>query len=262
MCPLKLFKFPLFILVFLTFTSPTFAVQSDYSWYLKAGDKSPKWNEFIEPGFSAFDAGNLSTAYVLLNKAYELGCRDALLLYRLAIYKESRGQAGEAAQLTELALQKIQTQYPNHPLALGIHEHAGRILYKNDNFEGALAQFEQVVGKIPDNLPTLFMAGQCARILKKFDKAKEFLERALKLPGTKSGTDGDENTGQIMLLKLLSELMAVSYGLKDAAACVAYADEILKISPTDKSALSYKQKSKYLKSIQEEKEKLKKIMNQ
>lgn len=225
------------LLVFgdLSAQSQTKHLQNDYSFYLKSGDRSPKWNDFIEPAFSSFDSGNLATAYVFLKRAYEAGCRDGLLLYRLGIYKESLHLYNEAAILLAEAATKIPKQYAKHPLARGIHEHAGRALYQANDFVRALPELEKALEFTPDNFMLLFMSGQILRTNAQPASAREHFKRALKA----KPPEGLETDAKYRLLR---ELIIVTYDLKDLSTCSSYIQQVLAIAPTDPIALSYKQK--------------------
>lgn len=206
-----------------------------YSLYLKSGHRSPKWDELIEPGFQSFDGGNYATAYVFLKRAYDRGCRDGLLLFRLGLYKESQGQYKEAASFLAEGAEKLPKQYPGHPLAKSIHDHAGRVLYQADDYARALPELLKAIDVTPDNFMALFMAGQILRIKKEYTQAKQLLEKALaaKLP-----QDITTNPRP----RVLAELMIVAYELKDLDAALSYANQILETSPTDTLAQSYKEK--------------------
>lgn len=226
---------------------------NDYQLYLKTGDRSPKWNEFIEPGFQSFDGGNLATAYVFLNKAYNLGCRDALLLYRLGLYQETKGKYKEAADLLAEAAEKIGTQYPSHPLNRTIHEHAGRALYQANDFNRALPELQKALESAPDNFMLLMMTGQILRSEKKYEEAKAVFEKALTVKQPEDLTTDPK-------IKLWGELMMLSYELKDNETSLAYATKILEKNPGDPVALSYKQRIEYEKFKMREREAIEKIV--
>lgn len=215
--------------------TPAATKRSDYSYYLKAGDRSPKWNELIEPGFSSFDSGNLATAAVFLKRAHERGCRDGLLLYRLGIFQESQRQYKVAADLLAEAAEKLPKQYPGHPLARGIHEHAARVLYQADDYARALPELKKALEHDPDNFVLIFMAGQLLRLNKSYAEARTLFEHALQIkPPEGLGLDPNQ--------RVWRELMSVTYELGDLKACAAYADMIIAANPNDQIALSYKQK--------------------
>ena len=238
----------------LSFSTPLFAAtQTDYELYLKSGDRSPKWNDLVESGFESFDSGNLPTASIFLERAYNAGCRDALLLFRLGLFRESRGQYKEAAALLKLSAEKIAKQYPSHPLAKGIHEHLGRELFQSNDFDGALSEFKKALEYSPDNFMMLFMSGQILRSKKETDAAKIMFEKALQA----KPPAGIPYNPQ---LKVVSELMAIAFEQKDFDTCLLYADKILSVSPQDATALSYKKKSQEAKLKQREREVIEKIV--
>lgn len=227
--------------------------KDDYQFYLKSGHRSPEWNEFIEPAFQSFDGGNLSTAYVFMRRAYDKGCRDGLLLYRLALYQESRGKFREASDMMTQALEKLPKQYPGHPLSKAIHEHAGRIFYQTEEYDKALPEFQKALEISPDNFMALFMAGQILRIKKEYDGARKLLEKALQAPSPE-GIQPDPK------FQLLKELMALTLELKDFAACQVYIDAALAAAPNDQQALQYKNRIGIERQKQREREAIERIV--
>jgi len=225
---------------------------NDYALYLKAGDRSPKWNEFIEPAFSSFDSGHYSTAAIFLKKAHERGCRDGLLLYRLGIYQELQKQYKEAAELLAEAAEKVPKQYPSHPLAGGIHEHAARALYQVDDYERALPALKKALEHEPEDFLLLFMSGQLLRLAKSLPEARAAFEKALTVKPPE-GLDVDPKQ------KVWRELMAITYEQKDFEACAAYAAMLLAANPNDSVALSYKQNLDREKFLQRQMEAIKKM---
>ena len=227
--------------------------KNDIAWYLKAGDRNPKWNDLVEPGFSSFDSGAYPTASVFLKKAYDLGCRDGLLLYRLGLYQESLKNYKEAAELLLLAAERIPKQYPSHPMAKGIHEHAARALYQANDIARALPEFQAALAVTPDNFMLLFMAGQILLTQKKYEEARPLFERAL----TVKPPEGLEIDPQ---QRVWRELMKITWEMKDYESCGAYAELILAANPTDPVALSYKQQLERAKYQQKEREIIKKMV--
>lgn len=225
----------------------------DYQFYQKSGHRSPEWDEFVEPAFQSFDGGNLSTAYVFLRRAYDRGCRDGLLLYRLGLYLETRGKYKEAADLTAQAAAKIPKQYPNHPLSKGIHEHAGRILYQTEQYDLALPELKKALDFKPDNFMALFMTGQILRIQKRYDESRQVFEKAISA-APPAGTTPNPR------LQLARELMIVTFELKDFDAALAYADVVLSVAPSDQLALSYKNRIGIEKQKAREREAIERIV--
>lgn len=226
----------------------------NYSLYLKSGDKSPKWNEFIEPAFQSFESGNLATAYVFLNRAYNEGCRDGLVLFMLGLYKESKGAYKAASDLLALAAEKIPKQYPGHRFAKEIHEHAGRVLYQADDYNRALPELKKAIEAKPDNFMVLFMTGQILRVKKQYPEAKEMFEKAMKAAPPEGIAAGNAH------LKITAELMMLSFELKEFDNCLKYADEILSINPNDPAAISYKQQIERERFKIKEKETIEKLV--
>ena len=225
----------------------------DYALYLKSGDRSPKWNEFIEPAFQSFDSGNFATAYVFLRRAYDQGCRDGLVLFRLGIYKETQHKYKEAADILAQAAEKMEKQYPKHPVTKSIHEHAGRVLYQADDYERALPELDKALINSPDNFMLLFMTGQILRLKKQYPEAQQAFEKALV-------AEPPAALAQNARQKVLTELMALAYEVKDLPACQSYIDQVLALSPNNPTAMSYKARIEHELNKQKERELMQKIV--
>lgn len=228
--------------------------KSDTELYLKSGHRSIEWNDFAVSGIQSFDAGNLATAYVFLKRAYDRGCRDALILYRLGVYKELNESYQEAAGLLELAAEKFPKQYPGHAVAKSIHEHAGRALYLGGDYDRALAHLELAIKAQPDNFMLNFMAGQVQKQKGNYETARGLLERALMLsPPPKPGESPPRKA-------VMAELMVVTCELRDFDACRGYCESILTMAPNDPLALSYRQKLAVAAQKQREMEIIEKVV--
>jgi len=211
--------------------------KKDYSYYTKSGHRSSKWNNLILPGFQSFDSGSLSTSFIFLQKAYDKGCRDPLVLFRLAIYKESMKQYANAAQFIKEAVEKVGERYPTHPLNKAIHKHAGRALYNIGDINGALVHISEALKYEPDDFMLLFMAGQLLNQKGNPSEAREMLESALVV-------SPPADVGAAQAIKpLLHELMAATFNMKDYKACKSYAEQMIALDPTDRAAHDYKYKA-------------------
>jgi len=226
---------------------------ADYKLYAKLGDRNAKWDEFIAPAFTSFDQGQFATAGILLKKAYELGCRDPLVLFRLGIYYESTGEFDQAATLFDEAVEGVVKRYPGHPLAKAMPKHAGRALYKADRMDEALPHLKKALAVEPDDFMLLLMAGQIERIQGNLTEARGYFERAL-AAGPPQGVTPDPK------LALLRELIILTYELKDWDACRRYADSALKIDPRDKVANEYRKDLSRARQRQKELEIIKKLV--
>ncbi len=207
--------------------------KQDYQLYVKSGHRDKAWNEFIEPAFTSFDAGNFATAGIFLQRAYEKGCRDALVLFRLGVYRESRGNFKDAAQLFDEAAKDAVTRYPQHILATAIWRHAGRAHYEAGDIQGALPMLLKALEGSPNDFMLLLMAGQIHRMQKQYAEARALYDRLL-LTTPPEGIRPDPK------VTILGELTILSYELQDFAGCQAYIDQLLAISPMDKVGLHYK----------------------
>lgn len=227
--------------------APQVTTPSDYQLYLKSGDRDAKWNEYIEPAFSSFDSENYDTAAIFLKKAYEKGCRDPLVLFRLGIYQENRRQFKDAAMLLAEAADGFPKRYPNHPLNSSIPKHAGRVLYQIDNYEKAFSYLQKALEYEPNDFMILLMLGQISRNSKQYKESRIYFERAL-LAKPPEGTTPDPRR------TLLDELIILTFELKDLNACQQYVNIVLSSWPQDPIANSYRSRldrERYLKQQDE-----------
>lgn len=217
----------------ITSAVPVPITPKDYEIYLQSGDRGKVWDEWIKPAFESFDAGNYATAAIFLSSAYEKGCRDPMVLFRLGIYEESRGKAKEAAEMLKTAAADAKRRYPKHPLASAIHRHAGRALYKVDDYKGALPHLKEALTYEPNDFMLLLMTGQIERMEGRKEKARGYFELALAAP-MPEGVKPDPTT------TVLGELIVITYDLKDYDACDKYIKMALERDPKDKVANKYK----------------------
>lgn len=214
-------------------TAPVPVTPGDYDLYLAKGHRDKAWDEWIKPAFESFDAENYSTASIFLMQAYEKGCRDPMVLFRLGIYKESRGETKEAAKILSEAGADAPKRYPGHPLANAIHRHAGRALYKVDNYTEALPHLKEALKYEPNDFMLLLMTGQIERLEKRPESARKYFERALEAPMPKGVTPDPKST-------ILGELIIITYDAKEFDACEKYIKMALAHDPNDKVANKHK----------------------
>lgn len=225
----------------------------DYKLYLKAGHRSDKWNGDIEPAFQAFDSGNMPTAQVFMNKAYESGCRDGLFLFRYGLYKEQQAEYLAAGDILDEASKGLNKSYPSHPFAKLVHEHAGRALFEADSHDKALPHLKAAVLLQPKNFTLNFILGQTLRIKGEPFEAKQYLEAALALPRP-PGLDFDPTEA------LLVELLTVTCEYNEMAGCAQYSEAILKINPGNPIANRYRQKLQKIRMEQKQQEMIQNVI--
>ncbi|MBN1283500.1 MAG: hypothetical protein JXA24_07010 [Proteobacteria bacterium] len=225
----------------------------DLNLYRKQGHRDAKWDEFITPAFECFDADRFATAGIFLRKAYELGCRDPLVIFRLAICRESAGDAKLAAELMIEAEKGLASRYPGHPLSQAISKHAGRALYKADRYKEALPHLRKALEREPGDFMLLLMAGQVERMEKNLSEARSLFEKAI-ASGAPAGMIPDP------ALTLLRELVILTYELKDFAACEAYVAMVRERDPQDRVAAEYDRRLKSARAREKELEIIKKMV--
>ncbi len=92
----------------------TSSTELEIDTYKVQGHRSSLWDEDVFKGFQEYYRRNFNNAPLFLEKAYNLGCRDGLVLYRLAICYASSNNCKEAAFYGEQAMLKLKEQYPEH----------------------------------------------------------------------------------------------------------------------------------------------------
>ncbi|MFH1830874.1 MAG: tetratricopeptide repeat protein [Pseudomonadota bacterium] len=241
----------LVLISFSAFADPT--TKDDYNIYLKSGHHDKAWDEWIKPGFESFDEGNFATAGIFLSKAYDKGCRDPMVLFRLGIYLESRGKTKEAAEMLDEAAKGAKERYPEHPLVKAINRHAGRALFKVDDYKAALPYLNEALKYEPNDFMLLLIAGQIERMENNKPQALVLFERALAADAPEGVTPDPKTT-------VLGELIILTFDLKDFDACRKYIDEALKLDAKHKVATTYKSKIVEQQQRQKELEIIKKIV--
>jgi tetratricopeptide (TPR) repeat protein len=217
-----------------TSSAETPAAPDDYALYLQSGDHNAQWDEFIQLGFQTFDAGNLATAGIFLKQAYDRGCRDPLLLYRLGIIRESRGLYKEAADMLAQAAELIEQRYPGHPFVASLPKNAGRALFEAEDYKRALPLLQKALEREPNDFMLLLLVGQIQRMDKHLTEARASFERALAVPPPPGVTKPNPQS------TLLGELIAITYQQKDLEACQRYVDQALALNPADQLANAYR----------------------
>ncbi len=224
----------------------------DLELYMASGHRDKKWDEYIQSAFQSFDAENLATAGIFLKKAYELGCRDPLALFRLALSRENAKDPKGAADHFVEAEKELAARYPGHPLAAAINKHAGRSLYKADRYEEALPYLAKAIEIEPNDFMLLLMAGQIERIQKRYAPAREHFEKAL-AANAPTGMTPDP------VLTIQRELIIITYLLKDREACEGYIAKVKEKDPADKVANEYQRMIDKARYREKELELLKKL---
>ena len=225
----------------------------DWKAYQRFGHRAKQWDHLVKSGFETWQASNYATAAIFLNKAYAKGCRDALVLFKLGIYYELKQNIAKAVNMLVLSAEKFPRQYPRHPDAGRIGEHAGRLLYQLDEFNRALPFLEAALKAEPNNFMLLFMSGQILRMQKNYQAAKERFEHALLQTAPK---DIQPNPRVV----LLRELVILTYNSNDHTKCSVYIKQLLALAPADKTALFYQEKLNQTKHKAKERELLKKLV--
>lgn len=231
---------------------PDPTTKDDYKIYQKLGHQDKAWNEWIKPGFESFDESNYATASIFLQKAYDKGCRDPMVLFRLGIYMESRGKIKEAASYLDEAAKGTKQRYPDHALNKAVNRHAGRALYKADKYDDAKPYLLEALKYEPDDFMLLLMAGQIERLQDKKTKARALFEKALAAK-TPEGVKPNPKT------TVLGELIILTFDLKDYEACQKYIDQALKLDPKHKVAKRYNSQLQRRRIREKELEIIKKI---
>jgi tetratricopeptide (TPR) repeat protein len=230
----KLFIFGGLLVLLIGVFAANLAFADDYALYSKVGDHSKAWDEYVQPGFEAFETNNYPTALVFLQKAYDKGCRDGLVMARLGLVHESRGNTKEAIDLLGQARPKLKKVYPNHEFTQNLDAHLGRMYFSANQYDEALPLLKESLAASPDDFTLLFITGQILREQGKKAEAYELYTRAAKVPAPADVQPDPKKA-------LLKELMAITYEMQRYDEALSYAEQILILAPGDPLAASYKQ---------------------
>lgn len=239
------------LLIWLVLSASAFA--GDHDLYLKSGHRSASWDGMVKAGFSSFDTGDYQTGLVFLQKAYNLGCRDGLVLFKLGLYFETQKNYKEAEKYLKEAQVKLPEQYPEYPETKRMHEHLARLYYQTNQFDKAMPELLEALKITPDNFMLLFMTAQILRLNKNYPQAIAAFEKALTVPIPSDLKPDPKKT-------VYSELMTLYFELKDYPNCLRYAELVLSIQPKDAAALSYRQQIQTMQYKQREQEAIKKMV--
>ncbi|MFH1873632.1 MAG: tetratricopeptide repeat protein [Pseudomonadota bacterium] len=246
--------YKLLFIIFFTITlflAPQ-ALAADFDLYQNQGHKAEKWDSIVKAGFEAFDANDLETSTIFLQKAYDKGCRDGLVLFKLGLNSELNKDYNQAIKFFKLATQKLEKQYPDYSQTKKIHEHLARVYYQSDQFDQALPELELALKNEPDSFMLLFMSAQIYRGKKNNGQAIEYYEKALK-----TNIPKDIPTAQ---QTIWTELMTLYFEQGQLDLSSKYAQQILAFNPTDPTALSYQDAIQKMKYKQREQEAIKRIV--
>ena len=232
--------------------TPTWAA-TDWELYQKEGLKSNSWDKLVQAGFETETQGSAATSYVFLRKAYELGCRDALVLMKLGFYYELKQNFKEALPLFSEASVKFEQQYKDHPLQTEADAHAARLAYQLQLFDISRKFAEQALILKPNDFGLLFLAGQLQRQAGKLPEAKQRFEQAMQVGApAELGFDAQ--------VTMLRELIVITAQLEDDQACLKYAEELARKVPGDQLAEKHRQRILMKRLEQQEKQRLREII--
>ena len=223
--------------------------KSDWEYYQKGGHKDPKWDALVEAGFGAFDSSNFDTAINFMERAKALGCKDGLLLYKLATYTELLGNTKDAITLLKEAEPILRNRYPKHPATIQLSEHLAGLYYQAGKYDDALPEYLSAIRTQGENFLRLYLVGQMYRMKKDTKNAIPYFENALKQPEQNSLRP----LAQIELIKLYFDDKSFDKSL-------AMANQILEQDPQNPIALSYRDEIAHRKTQEKEREVMKRII--
>lgn len=204
---------------------------TDWEAYQKKGHRSPRWDPLVEAGFSAFEGENLNTAVNFLERARAMGCRDGLLLFKLASYQERQGNIPEAIRLLKEAEPLLRNRYPKNQVTRGLAEHLGGLYYQTGQYEPALPEYLTAIRTQGENFLRLYLVGQMYRMKNQPKEAIAYFERALR-------HDPPAQTPQLKLAVQI-ELMKLYYDAKNDEKTAQMIERVLAQDPHNPVALSY-----------------------
>lgn len=115
----------------------TSSTELEIDTYKAQGHRSSLWDEDVFKGFQEYYRRNFNNAILFLEKAYNSGCRDGLVLYRLALCYASSDRCEEVVFYGEQAISKLKENYPNHYYNQNVYQligHCSRNIDKTIEF--------------------------------------------------------------------------------------------------------------------------------
>ncbi|MCK5214833.1 MAG: tetratricopeptide repeat protein [Candidatus Omnitrophica bacterium] len=80
--------------------------------YLKEGQVNENWDDYVIKGFKAYANSDFDNARLNLQKAYDAGCRDGFVLFRLTISYAVQDMCQQAIKYGKEAIPYYREQYP------------------------------------------------------------------------------------------------------------------------------------------------------
>ncbi len=209
------------------------AIASDWESYQKSGDKNPKWDDYIQAGFTSFDSGNLGPAEMFLQRAIARGCEDGLVYVKIGLYNEAQRNYKKAIEYLKKAAPLLQKQYPNHEMTRSIDDFLGRNFFLSGDKNEAIPYLQR--GAEKDSFTALYFLGQIYRDKQQLDDAGEYFQKAL-------SAKHPEGLPPSVDILIMTELGKILYTQKRIDKSYTVWVEILKHDPANQVALSYKNK--------------------
>jgi len=226
-------KVTLLVFIF-TFFSISPCLANDYALYEKNGHRSSSWDSLVKASFESFDSGDIGTGLLFMQKAYDKGCKDGLLLLKISLYYELNKDYKKAIDYLTQASPALTKQYPSYEQTKRLHEHFARLYYQTDQYDKALPEIELALKDNLDNFTLLFILGQIYLTQKDNQKAVQAFELALRC--------NDKSRTPAATMTIAAQLMITYYELQDFEKSLFYAERILESDPSNQTALSYKQR--------------------
>jgi tetratricopeptide (TPR) repeat protein len=153
------------------------ATPDDWSLFLARQPEGAAWLSPARSGFSAYEARDEAAAALGLEQAWRLGCRDPLLVFKLANLHERRGEGARAIELYSGVGTNLAVSYPGHPAGRNLFLNLGNIHFRRGVFPAALAAFEEAfrIDRAPE---AAFRIGSTHLKLSNYSLAAAHLELA------------------------------------------------------------------------------------
>ncbi len=199
--------------------------EEDYNYYQKHGRKSSLWNEKVQKGFEAYEKGDCEKAISFFKQAMSEGCKDPLLIFKLAACAELMGSYYSAAQYYKQAEEGLSTLSAPHRYAQDFYEAYGRVLYLNQKTEAALPYLLQAEkGGTPSYL-LFYLLGQIYLTKGQNQMAMEYFNKAIQQPLNQ--------VPPVQLAKIYRALGKSYLELKEADKAIQFLELAVKNNPAD-----------------------------
>lgn len=200
----------------------------DYDFYKKYGHHQKNWDEAVEAGFTAYEAGDCEGALSHLKQAIGAQCQDALVYFKMAVCTELTGSPYSAMQYYQLAQEKLEKLSGLHRYQKEIFENYGRALFKAKRYEDALPYLSRAAAVGTPSFGLYYMVGYLYAQKKDWTAALDYFRKAVA-----------QDTSEVsppLLSRVYLELARVHFNQKEYDQAVPLLNQAVQLDPNNQEA--------------------------